>query len=517
MTKTDPLIKLSPPQEEVFWKVDQLGMCILVWRRQLGKTTTLASISLRRMLEKVGHTITYCSASISVGEELLWREAMLWHQAIDNFRTQAGDPSRLQTTGDNLSEEDFVDIFSKQKLEVKIYHSRTQYSRTRILAPNPATARGFSGDVIIDEIGFIRDLQLLWEAMEPIASRDPDFRVLMATTFPDDDSHYSYELIAPKDPVNYRPSAKGHWYQSEPGIQVHRCDVYDGLLAGVELYSLNEKRPISPEEHRKQSINRAAWDRNYALIPPTGGTSAVSLLVLNNAMERGRTQCLAAQDDLPSHWRSFVGEGQLALGVDPATTTKETSNPTSITLMEKTGGEFFARLIFQFKSDDPDTTLAIIRELLDNGEKKVRRICVDATNERFWATSLKKTLAGVVPVELVISSESMDHGGERHSKKAFLGNQLVNAMEDNLVSLPCARWIKDDWRLVKRDRGTFQSEVSKEGMHGDTFDSTKLAIHGLISRSGPAQAEAVSTGAFARSMTSPQHNPRLQPQRRLNA
>ena len=38
-----------------------------------------------------------------------------------------------------------------------------------------------------------------------------------------------------------------------------------------------------------------------------------------------------------------------------------------------------------------------------------------------------------------------------------------------------------------KDRGRFVCEPDSLGRHGDTFDSTKLGLHGLASKSGSAQ------------------------------
>ncbi len=80
--------------------------------------------------------------------------------------------------------------------------------------------------------------------------------------------------------------------------------------------------------------------------------------------------------------------------------------------------------------------------------------------------------------------------------KTLLGNLLVNAMEEGQVALPESRYVKDDYRLVKRDKGSFRTEVDNQGRHGDTFDSDKLALHGLQRLGGPVHAEAAQVGTF---------------------
>lgn len=500
-----PLVNLLEPQKEVFWKCDKIRMLLMLWRRQFGKTTTLASVALRRMMEIRRHLVTYASASLTVGEELILRESALLMATFEKWRELvAKEGMEFHSNGDGLEIDDFADLFQHSKLEAKIYHDRTTYSRTKIIAPNAATARGFTGDVMIDEIGFIRDLRELWEAMEPIASRDPTFRVLMATTIPEDDAHFSWELSIPPEGMIFEPNIKGHWYLSQAGVRVHRCDVFDAWLAGVKLYDLDTGAELEPEEHRKRSLNRDAWDRNYALIFKRGGTSAISLAALHTSMQIGiDAGTIFCEDQLPGGWIGTLGKGPLAVGVDLATTTNRRSNPSSITIMEQVGMRYIARVICAFKSDDPDRSIKLFRESVTIPDRKVRRMSIDASNERFFAIRVKRELSALCHVELVVSGSTTSFLGEEMSFKEYLGNQLINCADDGNLGLPESKYIREDWRLVKKNRGRFETEVSTDGKHGDTFDSTKLALHGLRGRGGPADITPVQVGTFGASKPTP--------------
>ncbi len=54
--------------------------------------------------------------------------------------------------------------------------------RIKDLAANPRTARGFSGDLILDEFAFHHDDAAIWEAAEPILSSNKDFLCRIAST-----------------------------------------------------------------------------------------------------------------------------------------------------------------------------------------------------------------------------------------------------------------------------------------------------------------------------------------------
>lgn len=95
---------------------------------------------------------------------------------------------------------------------------------------------------------------------------------------------------------------------------------------------------------------------------------------------------------------------------------------------------------------------------------------------------------------LISSTQTIRYRGEDLSAKVYLGNLLINTLDDGHLWIPESKWVQKDWRLVKRDRGSFTTEVDSSGAHGDTFDAAKLSLHGLISAGGPAVAHAVAVG-----------------------
>ena len=474
------------------------GFTLLLWRRQAGKTTHVARKALRIMLATPGRLVTFASASLNVGREVTEREAHLWFKLLNDFKATATSAGvRAETNADKADADGWAELFEAGKLEVSVWHSRTLRSRTKVIAPNPATARGYSGDVIIDEIGFINNFKDLWEAMEPIASRDPTFRVLMATTPPADDSHYSYELSIPPENTTFQVNPAGNWYVSQAGVLVHRVDVWDAYAAGGKLFDTHTRKPIPPEEHRAKALDRDAWDRNYALVFKSGGTAAITLLGLHTAMQKGRDAGLASEDDIPQGWKSLLTPEPFAVGFDIATTENATSNPSGLVLAQRDGSGFVVRLALRFKSGSREKTKAIIRDVLDlPGAIRPRRLVIDATNERFFAQELRSEFSGICPVELVVSSEKIAYHGNEMSFKAYLGNQLVNLFDDGTIAIPDSRWVKDDLRLVTRDRGSFSNRIDSAGNHGDVFDAMKLSIHGLVGTGGPADAHPARVGTY---------------------
>ena len=291
----EPLVKLRPWQSEPFWR-DDCGLLVLSWRRRAGKSHMMASKSLRQMMEKAGILNIFMSASITLGQEFIRKEYEVWQSVLAKFRDAVkASGQMMESTVDGLAEDDFCDVFEHGKLETKIWHDRTNYSRSKVIAPNPGTAVGYGGNLYVDEFGRIENFKEVLEAVMPFIDDNPEFRCMMASTPPPDDAHYSWELTLP--PVDDFPvNPKGNWYESQAGFIVHRVDAYDAYAGGHPIYDQKTKQPLSPDEHRAIYFDKAAWDRNYGLKYLTGGTAAVSLAALTRSMELGRQYGCVARD-----------------------------------------------------------------------------------------------------------------------------------------------------------------------------------------------------------------------------
>ena len=193
----------------------------------------------------------------------------------------------------------------------------------------------------------------------------------------------------------------------------------------------------------------------------------------------------------------LVPGSKLSLGYDVATTTKAKSNPSSISLIEQVGLNYFIRMILRWKSSDPSVSKALLLALLMLlAPRRPVALVVDSSNEKYYAADIQREFSHLVNVILVASGESTIYLGEKMSYKLYLGNLLVNAMQDGRIILPDVEWVSKDFRLVRRAGGSFETDVDESGNHGDTFDSSKLGLHGLTAGGGPAEAFATEVGNF---------------------
>lgn len=487
-------IALADYQKELLRTGRQFGTLMLLWRRQGGKTTTFAWQALRWMLEHPGALVTFSTCSLALGSEMTEREVQLLSGIISTIRDGIGQGGKVESNADGLNWYDVADLYQHNRLEVSLFHDRTVRSRTKIIAANYATARGYSGYVLLDEVGFIRDFKSFYEAIEPVFSRNPDYRLWMATTPPEDDAHYSYELTAYPPGHIFMPNPRGNWYENESGLRVHRVSADDAELAGVRLYDSRTRQAITPAEHRAKALDKVAWDRNYGLVFTQGGVSAVPLIPLHQAQTLGRELgCVFAEDELPPDWVDALDPAaETAVGTDPATTENDKSNPFGVCVTQLVDGKYVAKLVFRFRSADPLKCRAVLKEIV--AACRPRALVIDATSERFWAAETKAELEAYTHVELVVNSERTEYLGESMTFKTYLGNLAVGAIEDRQAALPPDKALKDDFRLVRRFKGGFDNMLDNAGHHGDTFDAYKNSIHGLLIPVGECEAEAVPVG-----------------------
>ncbi len=214
-----------------------------------------------------------------------------------------------------------------------------------------------------------------------------------------------------------------------------------------------------------------------------------------------RRPIVRLEDVLPNGWLALFSphHRRIAIGVDLATTTKAKSNHTSVAVGQQVGMMNFARVVLRFKNDDPAVLRALLRFILDDlraAGLSARRLCIDATNERFFAADLRREFAGWVPVELIINSEKTSYGGEEMIWKNYLANLFINTIDDGYIALPSGKWLQTDIRQTVKDRGSFVCEVIEDGGHGDCHRAIENMLHGLVAKGGPAEISAAQVGSY---------------------
>lgn len=510
-------------QPEAFWTRKRLRRYLLSWLRQGRKTSTLAEQALHEMMERPNHLVTFASASLAIGGEMIEKEAKTFHALLASQKAKATE-QKFRLVGvesrdergengheleDDLPWEDLASIIERNRFQLKMWHSNTVCSRTNIIAAVIATCRSWSGSVKFDEIAFVKDLETLLAEFEPFMSTDPAFTFVMATTPPPDYAHFAYELLSPENgQEEWDLNPKGNWYKNKLGLWVHRVTIDDAELAGRKCYDADTGAVQTPDENRAQSLNRDGWDRSNRLTRPKTGTSAISPMACEIAMSKGRNYMAVEGDmqegDLEKLMKIIdgLGESFITIGNDLATTEGKKSNPSALAVCIKKGMIYHFPLVWWWKTSKPEESrkkiIALITALRDRG-KKIRVVNVDATNEKFFATDLRTLLKKLfrILVKLVMKGARAKYKGEEMTVSAYLGNLTANAFDDGCIAIPNNRYLSNDIARKKRDGDGFTASVGVNGEHSDTLDAIELGLAGQLKGAGKADASGAGVGEIA--------------------
>lgn len=257
-----PLIAFRRYQKRIFWD-HSTKTVILHWSRQIGKSFTLANWALKRLTDHPGRLVTVLSNSRANGLEFVLKcqeVCRLLGQAVEIDSNHAALDARA-----DLSE---AVKFEAMRGEVRLRVGGAT-GRILVLAANPRTARGFSGDLILDEFAFHEDSRAIWEAAEPIISSNPDFLCRIASTG-NGRRNMFYQLIA-EGRVAYN--------------RVRRSDAW--RTGEIKIYSAVNGAEITPDQARAQASDKRAYDQNYECLFNDENTALLSHELISAAEREG--------------------------------------------------------------------------------------------------------------------------------------------------------------------------------------------------------------------------------------
>jgi phage FluMu gp28-like protein len=230
LTPDSALLEFRPYQRRVFENKTS-GIEILLWGRQTGKSYTLAAWAVDRLLTRPGRLVTVLSNSKINGMEFNVQVAKVCEKLGQAF--------------------EFADLSPDKRYETMNCETRIRINgkvgRIKILAANPRTARGFSGDLILDEFAFHEDGNAIWNAAEPILSSNGDYFCRIAST-----PNGKHNLF-------YRMCTNGVF----PVSKVTRSDAYAG---GCPIFHQITREKIDPLTARNLAPNKRIYDQNYECV-----------------------------------------------------------------------------------------------------------------------------------------------------------------------------------------------------------------------------------------------------------
>jgi len=515
--------------------VREVRQIALYWARRCRKSTTLGDIAFDEMSKEAGRMVIAASASLLLGKELVGVTLSAAEQAMivlneasavrSVFEIGAGEKNLDFKVADSakdkvltgLTPEDFAELYQSSRMELRLYFDRTHYSREQVIAPNPATARSWRATVLRDESGFTNpnfetDLR---NATDPMMRDTPDLKIIYASNLSSNDRHPYFQTTMPREITaetedeQFPANPGGHLYIGQDGILVHRVSLKDAYAAGHKLFD-DRSEPMSYEQCKVFPQFKSGWDETYALNHKTGGAGAIDFTALLSGQRRGVGQCnfvyVEGEGDMQRARRllaAVLTEGPVGIGWDVASTTGVTSNPTSVTFTENCGGERRQRLVVVFKQGIGKIARYWVRSLIEVVRARhsgggARRLCIDGSNERLFAKDTQEEFAEIIPVEIVLNGSNVDPLPPGYlatiNYKTFLGDLYCAAVNDYRTALPPDEYIKTDHLLPLKSGGMYVCTPNASGMHGDTFDSGKLAEYALMSHAGTGIAAGVPQG-----------------------
>lgn len=481
ITRKEALIKFREYQLAVF--LDRTtGVLILHWSRQIGKSYTLAAWAVDRLLSQLQKydtwLITVLSNSRDNGAEFNLKAAEVCNKL--------GLAMVSEDTSPDLE-------YENMRMEIRItltVNGRERVGRIKVLAANPRTARGFSGDLILDEFGFHENSAAIWEAAEPILSANPEFLCRIASTGNGKHNMF-YRMGSGAGPVDGTP------FLSTAGFKVCRVTRTAAHRMGVKVYDPNTRQPIPPEEARRKSLDKAAYDQNYECV-----FADENMRLLTHELISAAERSLITIDEQAwsgvSLARMFRAEGELYLGNDIGRT-RDISVITVLERLGKTKRVIGMLRMAGMRLPDQQKQLDVLCRL-----PKFRSYEGDMTGLGTGLVEYLQEKFGMHRIRGVnfastekLSARILAEGRKAETARVteIMAMDLLGDFEDRVIEIPADQELRDD--LCKPEKITTPggrvsiAAVRDEAGHADHFWSLALAVRAAKGNAGPAQYSKV--------------------------
>ncbi len=419
-----PLDILLPYQAD--WVNDQARFKIGMWARQTGKSFATAGEASRDCLTRPGQTWVCMSAGERQALEWMqkarqWSEA--WQLAVDQYDETRDSAESLMKSA-----------------EIKFANG----SRIIAIPANPATARGYSANLILDEFAFHEDQSKIWKAIYPSISNPlkGELKLRIVST-PNGQGNKFYDL----------------WTKAN-AYSKHLLTIYDAVKRGL---------PLDPEALKAAIDDAEAWDQEYlclfidaaAILLPYELIALCESDVLSAAFEPSAVQYagydVGRKKDLSVYWEiSKLADGSW---------TKE------ITPLEKTPyNEQY--------------------EFLCTKIPGVRRIAIDATGKGEMLAEELHRKFGAKVMQCTFTAPF----------KNEIFTRMKRAFEDRTVRIPISREIREDLHAIHKVAGKtgiirYVAPHTDDG-HSDRATALALALHAAHAGVEPGKILQLKSGSI---------------------
>lgn len=500
----EALVRFRSYQHPVF--MDRAsGILILHWSRQIGKSYTLAAWAVDRLLTQLQKNSSWLVTVLSNSRDN-GAEFVLKCQEVCNKLGMVLAP-RARAIGDAMvynAQDDSADLkYENMRMEVRVIltvDGQERVGRIKVLAANPRTARGFSGDLILDEFAFHEDSNAIWEAAEPILSANPEFLCRIAST--GNGKHNMFYRMAacgadaPKD---------GTFVESISGFKVCRVARSEAWKQGVKIYNLKDRTPITPEQARATALDKRAYDQNYELMFNDENMALLTHELIQQA-EREGIPIDEQQWSPVSMARMWRAEGELSLGGDIG----RNRDITVFAVLEKVGQT--KRIIALLRMAGTRLPAQQVQLDLVCALPKFRKACIDMTGIGLGLVEYAQEKWGDYKVQGVnfsttepINDKIRAEGRRTETAKVteIMATDLLAVFEDKSIEI-CVELDadgRDDLRKPEKitsPGGRVSIAAVRDGAgHADHFWAFALAIRAAGEATGPFAFESVTAARGA--------------------
>ncbi len=472
------LVSFKPFQEPIFWD-DDTGVLCLHWSRQIGKSYVLAAWAVKRLLTKPGRLVTVLSNSKDNGVEFIGKVKEVCELARIAFEADAipADLSGIE--------------FETMQFEVRIKVGG-RVAGVKVLAANPRTARGFSGDLILDEFAFHQDSVKIWDAAEPIISSNPDYLCRIASTG-NGLFNMFYRMVAgaKADATAENP---GGLCKSFTDFIVSRVARSKAFILGQKIYDPKTRQPITPDQARAASLDKQSYDQNYELSFLADGVSLLTDDLVSQCEYQGadnEREVVICEDRWSWQAIEFLRSlpGPLCFGQDVG----RKRDLSVIAVGEKVGGIVFVRAILRMNAKTFPHQKAQIKRVAEL--PNFGRGMIDETGLGVGLVDFAQESWGVHRIVGVnfASREERDMTQAIHAENSrdrnakpdtalvteLMGLDMLSAFGSRSVRIPAEQPLRDS--LLKPQRLTVANQVriaaeTDEAGHADEFWAIALLL-----------------------------------------
>jgi phage FluMu gp28-like protein len=440
---------------------EQSRFAIALWGRQSGKGFTCSFIATADALSAPGnHWI------IAAPTE---RQAM---ETLEKCKAWAREFAATLSEGEEDVEA--ADGLAAIKAKIIIFANG---SKIYALPGRPASLRGFSGNLILDEFAFFEDAAEVWKAIYPVITNPAGgLKKIRITSTPAGKGNMFHKLVE-ENLLNPKPGRTVRW-------AVHKITIHDVAAEWEAAGMLKDGRTAAQyvEEVRAGFDAPEAWPQEFECEFVDQDNVLLPLPLIAGAVSAGATDAVP-----PELWGRDI-----FLGIDFG----RTSDPTVCWALECVGDVLWTREILVVKGADAATQEQLLAERI----RRARLACYDYTGVGIGLGDyLAKRLGEWAPDKHLFGAVELCRFTAPFKRELF--PRLRRAFEAPvLVRIPAGDVIRDDLhamrQIVTGGDYTYTAPRTAAG-HSDRCTALALALRAAVqNRSGAAFDSASLRAVF---------------------